>query len=110
MKDKISLSLLIFKIYIVPHLNCKPTQMVLLVCWIYISLRRYTGPFTVAMAIAARLGVNIAANIGFQYAAEMLPTVVRAQGVSLIHIIGYFAHIIGPYVVYLVSISREMMM
>ena len=57
-----------------------------------------------SMAILARLGVNIAANIGFQYAAEMLPTVVRAQGVSLIHIIGYFAHIIGPYVVYLVSI------
>lgn len=55
------------------------------------------------MAILARLGVNIAANIGFQYAAEMLPTVVRAQGVSLIHIIGYFAHIIGPYVIYLVS-------
>lgn len=60
------------------------------------------GPATVAMAILARLGVNIAANIGFQYAAEMLPTVVRAQGVSLIHIIGYFAHIIGPYVIYLV--------
>lgn len=55
------------------------------------------------MAILARLGVNIAANIGFQYAAEMLPTVVRAQGVSLIHIIGYIAHIIGPYVIYLVK-------
>jgi len=55
------------------------------------------------MAILARLGVNIAANIGFQYAAEMLPTVVRAQGVSLIHIIGYIAHIVGPYVIYLVK-------
>lgn len=61
------------------------------------------GSLTVAMAILARLGVNIAANIGFQWAAEMLPTVVRAQGVSLIHIIGYFAHIIGPYVIYLVN-------
>lgn len=62
------------------------------------------------MAILARLGVNIAANIGFQYAAEMLPTVVRAQGVSLIHIIGYLAHIVGPYVIYLVSayIPRRM--
>lgn len=59
------------------------------------------------MAILARLGVNIAANIGFQYAAEMLPTVVRAQGVSLIHIIGYAAHIIGPYVIYLVSIPKD---
>lgn len=55
------------------------------------------------MAIIARLGVNVAANIGFQYAAEMLPTVVRAQGVSLIHIIGYVAHILGPYIIYLVS-------
>lgn len=70
--------------------------------------RNITGVLTVTMAILARLGVNIAANIGFQYAAEMLPTVVRAQGVSLIHIIGYFAHIIGPYVIYLVSILREM--
>lgn len=59
------------------------------------------------MAILARLGVNVAANIGFQFSAELLPTVVRAQGVSLIHIIGYFAHIIGPYVIYLVSISRD---
>lgn len=62
----------------------------------------FPGPPTVAMAIVARLGVNIAANIGFQYAAEMLPTVVRAQGVSLIHIIGYVAHILGPYIIYLV--------
>lgn len=63
---------------------------------------------TVAMAILARLGVNVAANIGFQYAAEMLPTVVRAQGVSLIHIIGYFAHILGPYVIYLADIKKEL--
>lgn len=74
-------------------------------CWInYINIKLfYIGAPTVAMAILARLGVNIAANIGFQYAAEMLPTVVRAQGVSLIHIIGYFAHIIGPYVIHLVK-------
>lgn len=68
-----------------------------------LTRQRLTGAPAMSMAILARLGVNIAANIGFQYAAEMLPTVVRAQGVSLIHIIGYFAHIIGPYVVYLVS-------
>lgn len=74
---------------------------------IYIS-RDISGALTVAMAILARLGVNVAANIGFQYAAEMLPTVVRAQGVSLIHIIGYIAHIVGPYVIYLVSILRNL--
>lgn len=59
------------------------------------------------MAIIARFGVNISANIGFQWAAEMLPTVVRAQGISLIHICGYFSHICGPYIVYMVSIQRK---
>lgn len=68
-------------------------------------IKRYIpGAATVTTGVLARFGVNIAGNIGFQYAAEMLPTVVRAQGVSLIHILGYIAHIIGPYVVYLVSL------
>ncbi|XP_029166153.1 carcinine transporter-like [Nylanderia fulva] len=74
----------------------------------FFAIATPAGPLTVAMAIAARLGVNIAANIGFQYAAEMLPTVVRAQGVSLIHIIGYFAHIIGPYVIYLADVHPSL--
>lgn len=60
------------------------------------------------MAVLARFGVNIAANIGFQFAAELLPTVVRAQGVSLIHLVGHFAHIIGPYVVYLADVTSEL--
>ncbi|XP_070168667.1 carcinine transporter isoform X2 [Polyergus mexicanus] len=74
----------------------------------FIALVTPPGVLTVTMAILARLGVNIAANIGFQYAAEMLPTVVRAQGVSLIHIIGYFAHIIGPYVIYLADVHPSL--
>ncbi|XP_057336891.1 carcinine transporter-like [Microplitis mediator] len=82
----------------------------MLICGIFsfIALATPEGSITVAMAILARLGVNVAANIGFQYAAEMLPTVVRAQGVSLIHIIGYFAHIIGPYVIYLADVKKEL--
>lgn len=50
-----------------------------------------------------RFAVNISYNIGLQYAAELLPTVVRAQGVALIHIMGYVASILAPFVVYLVS-------
>ncbi|XP_044574605.1 carcinine transporter-like [Cotesia glomerata] len=82
----------------------------MLICGIFsfVALATPEGSITVAMAILARLGVNVAANIGFQYAAEMLPTVVRAQGVSLIHIIGYFAHIIGPYVIYLADVKKEL--
>lgn len=48
-----------------------------------------------------RFCVNISYNIGLQYAAELLPTVVRAQGVALIHIMGYVASIVAPFVVYL---------
>ncbi|XP_046597968.1 carcinine transporter [Neodiprion lecontei] len=71
----------------------------------FIALAVPTGATAVAMGIIARFGVNLAGNIGFQYAAEMLPTVVRAQGVSLIHTLGYIAHIIGPYIVYLDDVS-----
>lgn len=63
------------------------------------------GMYSAMMAIMGRLWVNIAYNIGLQYAAEILPTVVRAQGVSFIHIMGYFAAIISPFVVYLSHIS-----
>lgn len=52
-------------------------------------------------AIIGRFAVNISYNIGLQYAAELLPTVVRAQGVALIHIMGYVASILAPFVVYL---------
>lgn len=48
-----------------------------------------------------RFCVNFSYNIGIQYAAELLPTVVRAQGVAFIHIMGYVASIVAPFVVYL---------
>lgn len=63
------------------------------------------GPYSAALAIAGRFFVNISYNIGLQYAAELLPTVVRAQGVAFIHIMGYVASIIAPFVVYLAYIS-----
>ncbi|KAL7293635.1 hypothetical protein TKK_0012717 [Trichogramma kaykai] len=83
-------------------------SMVLCGVFSFVALALPKGAWAMSMAIFARLGVNISANIGFQYAAEMLPTVVRAQGVSLIHIIGYFAHIVGPYVVYLAKIHAAL--
>ena len=43
-----------------------------------------------------------------QYAAEILPTVVRAQGVAFIHIMGYVASIVAPFIVYLSVISPEL--
>ncbi|XP_034244931.1 organic cation transporter protein [Thrips palmi] len=59
------------------------------------------GVVSASLAIMGRFSVNISYNIGLQYAAELLPTVVRAQGVALIHIMGYVASILAPFVVYL---------
>lgn len=64
-----------------------------------------TGAPSAALAIMGRFSINISYNIGLQYAAEVLPTVVRAQGVALIHIMGYVASILAPFVVYLANIS-----
>lgn len=64
----------------------------------------YVGIPSATMAIIGRFAVNISYNIGLQYAAELLPTVVRAQGVALIHIMGYVASILAPFIVYLVRL------
>ncbi|XP_057336890.1 organic cation transporter protein-like [Microplitis mediator] len=61
--------------------------------------------YAASLAIVGRFFVNISYNIGLQYAAELLPTVVRAQGMALIHIMGYVASIIAPFIVYLAVIS-----
>nr|XP_029729164.1 organic cation transporter protein [Aedes albopictus] len=63
------------------------------------------GAYSATLAILGRFSVNISYNIGLQYAAELLPTVVRAQGVAFIHIMGYVASIVAPFVVYLTHIS-----
>ncbi|XP_054732900.1 carcinine transporter [Anastrepha obliqua] len=63
------------------------------------------GIYFASLAIMGRFFVNISYNIGLQYAAEILPTVVRAQGVAFIHIMGYVASIIAPFVVYLEKVS-----
>lgn len=66
------------------------------------------GPYSATLAMMGRFSVNISYNIGLQYAAELLPTVVRAQGVAFIHIMGYVASIVAPFVVYLSHISPSM--
>ncbi|XP_014217577.1 carcinine transporter-like [Copidosoma floridanum] len=60
-----------------------------------------------AMSISSRFALNMAANVGLQYAAELLPTPVRAQGVGMIHIVGILAHSIAPYIVDTLAILRR---
>ncbi|XP_066983222.1 organic cation transporter protein-like [Macrobrachium rosenbergii] len=57
------------------------------------------------LAILGRFCVNIAFNIGLQYASEVLPTVVRAQGVAVVHIMGYVAGLLSPLVVFIGTIN-----
>ncbi|XP_045508786.1 carcinine transporter-like [Colias croceus] len=74
------------------------------------SFAATTVPFglpSASLAIVGRFAVNISFNIGMQYAAELLPTVVRAQGLALIHITGYIATILVPYIVYMATIAKE---
>lgn len=64
-----------------------------------------TGIATAIVIILGRFFVNFSFNIGMQYAAELLPTVVRGQGVSFIHITGYIATILSPIIIHLGVIS-----
>lgn len=61
------------------------------------------GVPSAAAGVAGRFAVNIAYNLGMQFAAELLPTVARAQGLGLVHIAGYIATVLVPYIIYMVS-------
>ncbi|XP_001352700.3 organic cation transporter protein [Drosophila pseudoobscura] len=61
-------------------------------------------------ALAGRFFANICYNIGLQWAAEVLPTVVRAQGVSFIHTMGYVSMLMSPPVVFLSQVSSSLML
>lgn len=63
----------------------------------------YAGVPSAAAGVAGRFAVNIAYNLGMQFAAELLPTVARAQGLGLVHIAGYIATVLVPYIIYMVS-------
>lgn len=58
--------------------------------------------------IAGRFLINIAYNIGQQVTTEFLPTVVRAQGVALVHNMGYAANIFSPLVNYLQIVDASL--
>lgn len=66
------------------------------------------GIYFALMAIMGRFWVNISYNVGLQYAAEVLPTVVRAQGVTFFHIMGYLATMVAPFVAYSSYISPSL--
>ncbi|XP_046621484.1 organic cation transporter protein-like isoform X1 [Neodiprion virginianus] len=56
---------------------------------------------SIGLSVTARLCVVIAFNSGSQYAAELIPTVIRGRGVALIHVVGYAASFLSPLLLYL---------
>ncbi|KAM3960976.1 carcinine transporter-like [Aphomia sociella] len=60
-----------------------------------------SGLTSVIFAIIARFAVNISYSASMQWAAEMMPTSVRGSGVSIVHVCGYVATVISPYIIYL---------
>ncbi|GLV44624.1 uncharacterized protein CBL_02854 [Carabus blaptoides fortunei] len=63
-------------------------------------LRRDAFLTSILMCIS-RFGINVAYNSGAQYAVELIPTEVRGQGVSTIHVAGYVASFFSPQILYL---------
>ncbi|XP_045508642.1 carcinine transporter-like [Colias croceus] len=59
------------------------------------------GVPSVLCAIAARFAVNMSSNAAMQWCAEIMPTGVRGTAASVVHICGYLATVISPYIVYL---------
>nr|XP_031825737.1 organic cation transporter protein-like [Nomia melanderi] len=53
-----------------------------------------------SFAICGRFFINVALNIALQYTAELLPTVVRGEGVAFIHVTGYVTSILSPFIAF----------
>lgn len=58
----------------------------------------------ITLEVIARLGITVAYNSGAQYAVELIPAVVRGQGVSAIHVTGYAASFFSPQILYLAKL------
>jgi MFS transporter, OCT family, solute carrier family 22 (organic cation transporter), member 4/5 len=56
-----------------------------------------------ALTIIGRFGVTVAYNSSAQYAAELIPTCVRAQGLAAAHVAGYALTFFSSYILYLVK-------
>lgn len=64
----------------------------------------YPDPVLLAvLSIIGRFGVTVAYNSGAQYAAELIPTCVRGQGVAAAHVAGYALTFFSSYILFTVS-------
>jgi MFS transporter, OCT family, solute carrier family 22 (organic cation transporter), member 4/5 len=65
--------------------------------------RNHQDPILLAVLnVIGRFGVTIAYNSSAQYAAELIPTCVRGQGVAAAHVAGYALTFFSSYILYTV--------
>ncbi|XP_075980274.1 solute carrier family 22 member 3-like [Anticarsia gemmatalis] len=67
---------------------------------IFIALFVPKGIPQATLAVAARFFINMAFTAVVQWGTEILPTGFRASGSSALHITGYFATFMSPFIVY----------
>ncbi|XP_015590153.1 carcinine transporter [Cephus cinctus] len=78
---------------------CGFITMALTGVFTFVELYSESNIIQLSMSILCRFCLNMAANVGHQFVAELLPTTVRGQGVALIHICGIIGHGMAPYIV-----------
>lgn len=61
------------------------------------------GLLSSILAVIGRFLMNFGHIITLQYSAEIIPTVVRGQGLNLMHVLGCIASIVANIVVQMVS-------
>lgn len=67
----------------------------------FLTIFASTGLQSVIFVVIARFGVNMSYGAIMQWAAELFPTAVRGSSVAFVHICGFVAFAISPYIVLL---------
>ncbi|XP_043654515.1 organic cation transporter protein [Drosophila teissieri] len=60
----------------------------------------------VGLTMAARFGVSIADGASSQFSTELIPTSVRGRGVAVVHVAGFAASFLSPYILHLGTYFR----
>ncbi|EDV42704.1 uncharacterized protein Dana_GF16892 [Drosophila ananassae] len=60
----------------------------------------------VGLTLAARFGVSIADGASSQFSTELIPTCVRGRGVAVVHVAGFAASFLSPYILHLGTYFR----
>lgn len=61
-----------------------------------------------ALAVVCRFCTTVTFNVAIQWGAEMLPTVIRGQGISFMHTSGFVASLLSPFIVYTEKYSSSL--